>query len=136
MLAFKRAADAEHFAILHPTLKEILVEIVNGIWREETGGDLVVVTELWRSRDETIARYRSAGLQPPEASVHEQVPCRGADLSVLAITAEGARKVVSRVNTRWRYEAAETHQVALFHDVAGVHLHLQVRPGDETRRRI
>jgi|SRR6187431_549073 len=136
MIAFKRMIDAEHYAILHPRLKDILSEIVGGIWHEETGDDLVVVTELWRSREETIARYRSAGLQPPAASVHEQVPCRGADLSILAVGERAAKKVVARVNTRWRYEASENHEVALFHDVAGVHIHLQCRPGDETRRRV
>lgn len=141
MLCFKISSDARFFAILHPTLQEIVLDLTNGIWKEKTGEEDLVLSELWRDHDDTVASYRAAGLDPPKISVHELLPCRGADVSVRR-RLDGAylpdaqvKEVVEELNQRWQYHLTDRYQVALFHDVRGPHIHLQVRPGTETKRR-
>lgn len=156
MLTFVRSATARDVATLHPTLWAIVREIADVLWLEHTGQENVYVTELWRSREETLRQYRSAGLPPPAFSVHEAVKvlgdplsgCRGADLSVRMFRAGQryedwprlpvpvCREVVAAINRRWRYQESEAHQVALYHSVTGPHVHLQVRPGSETVDRL
>lgn len=104
----------------------------------------MLVTDLYRPREETVEIYVAAGETPPRVSVHEVKPCRGADVAVRVPAGDGrweqlsfgtARAIEGAVNAAWRYQESEAHQVALFHDIAGAHIHLQCRPGDETRRR-
>jgi hypothetical protein len=156
MLTFVRSATARDVGMLHPTLWKILREIVDVLWLEHTGQSNVYVTELWRPREETIRLYQSAGLAPPAFSVHETAKvlgdpwsgCRGADLSVRTTRAGQryedwprlpvpvCREVVAAINRRWRYQESEAHQVALYHSVTGPHVHLQVRPDQETVDRL
>lgn len=160
MLIFKDSREAFETGLLHPTLRTIVRELADGLWQKLTNQEHLVVTELWRSREQTIARYASAGLPPPAFSVHEAVKenghplsgCRGADISVRNANAGLAagrpyqdwpfldpalcRQVVVAINAEWRYQESERHQVALYHNIDGVHIHLQVRPGDETLRRV
>jgi len=156
MLCFARPVVAAQVALLHPTLWTIVQAIANGLWLEHTGQDNLVVTELFRTHDQTVALYTRAGLAAPAASVHESVKvagdalsgCRGADLSVRMarpglrydewpfLPTSMVRHLVRAVNERWRYQQSEQHQVALFHAVSGPHVHLQVRPQGETVRRV
>ena len=160
MLIFKHVKTALEARLLHPTLWAILAELADGQWKRLTNQEHLIVTELWRSREQTIARYASAGLPPPAFSVHEATKepgnalsgCRGADVSVrnanagLASHKEYAdwpfldpdlcRLVADRLNERWRYQETEAHQVALYHAVDGVHIHLQCRADNETVRRV
>jgi len=160
MLIFKTTKTALEARLLHPTLWTILAELADSQWKQLTNQDHLVVTELWRSREQTIARYATSGLARPAFSVHESVKeagaafsgCRGADISVRNATAglsartpyadwpfidaDICRMVADRINSSWRYQDSEAHQVALYHAVAGVHIHLQCRPGNETVRRV
>jgi hypothetical protein len=145
MLSFARAIVAFETKHLHPTLEQILRETADGLWQLHTGQEYVIVTDIYRTHEETIRIYSEAGLKPPVVSVHELG--RGVDLSVRMATpgrtyqewpflpAKLIREYVSAVNRRWRYQESEEHQVALYHNVAGVHVHLQCRPGGETVRR-
>lgn len=158
MLLFKNTHDAPETGILHARLWSI-VEWSIPVWQEETGEIVIVVTEVWRSRQQTLRIYAEAGLPPPAFSVHEETRqfgnpltgCRGIDFSARSAGAGIGRGLeygewplierdslldfAARVNSTWRYHAADQKQVALVHDVAGLHVHLQVRPGDETVRR-
>lgn len=155
MLAFVRSHLAHDVAMLHPTLWRIVREIADWMWLEYTNQENVYVTSLWRSRAETVRLYEEAGVAPPAASVHEAVRmlgdpwsgCRGADLSVRMqrpgqpydtwplLPPKVSRAFVEAVNKKWRYQESEAHQVALYHAVSGPHIHLQVRPEQETIER-
>lgn len=155
MLAFERSHIAKETALLHPTLWTILRLIADGLWFEHTQQENVIVTQIFRTRAQTIAIYQAAGLTPPDSSVHESVKiagdamsgCRGCDLSVRMarpgmrydewsfLPSTRVRAFVDAVNATWRYQESEAHQVALYHSVSGPHVHLQVRPNDETKRR-
>jgi hypothetical protein len=160
VLCFKRVEEAFEYRLLHPTLDKIVRWMVEDrIWWDETGEEEAVVTEVWRSQQETERIYAAAGLPAPKASVHgdRKDPmnalsgCRGIDFSVRSFSA-GCRsgrpyaewpfidrdmlvRLVARINGAWRYQKSEAHQVAVLHDISGLHLHLQVRQGDETQRR-
>lgn len=156
MLTFARSSIARDVASLHPTLWQIVRELADGMWFEYTSQENMIVTEMFRTHDETVRIYTEAGFTPPAASVHESVRvfgdpwsgCRGADISVRMarpgmryqdwpfLPATVVRKAVTAINNRWRYQESEAHQVALFHSVAGTHLHLQCRPERETVRRV
>jgi hypothetical protein len=160
MLIFKATKTALEARLLHPTLWTILAELADGEWKRLTNQEHVVVTEVWRSREQTIARYASAGIAPPVFSVHEAVKevgvhlsgCRGVDISVRDANAGLAarrpyadwpflepqlcRLVADQINERWCYQESDAHQVALYHAVDGPHVHLQVRAQGETVRRV
>jgi hypothetical protein len=155
VLTFARSSIARDVASLHPTLWQIVRELADGMWFEYTSQENMIVTEMFRTHDETVRIYTEAGLTPPAASVHEAVRvlgdpwsgCRGADISVRMarpgmryqdwsyLPSTLIRACVTAINKRWRYQESEAHQVALFHDIAGLHVHLQVRSGQETIRR-
>jgi hypothetical protein len=158
MLLFKNVYDAPETGILHSRLWTI-VEWSFLPWQEETGEPVIIVTEVWRSRQQTLRIYAEAGLPAPAFSVHEDTRqfgnpltgCRGIDFSARSASrgiglglAYGEWPLIprfrleafaERVNATWRYHAADEKQVALVHDVSGLHVHLQVRSGDETVRR-
>lgn len=155
MIRFKDLDSAYELRLLHATLYGLLRWIVEEVaWEQATGEPDLIVTEVWRSRAETIRIYEAAGLVPPAVSVHELTKemgdpwsgCRGLDLSIRrpgigpyeswrVIPDAQVLAFVALVNGAWRYQASEAHQVALFHDVSGPHVHLQVARGDETKRR-
>ena len=129
--------------LLHPTLVEVCQDFQE-LWRGLVGPiRLPVITEVWRSHQETVALYLAAGRNPPRYSVHETRPCRGLDWSSRAhdgyqAPMEVCRRIEQKLNLRWRYHAAGRYNVCHAHTLAGLaglHFHLQVRPGDETQRR-
>lgn len=155
MLCFPRNHVAKEVALLHPTLWTIVQEIADSLWLRHVGQADVYVTQIFRTHDQTIAIYQAAGLPPPASSVHESVKiagdpmsgCRGCDLSVRMVrpgqrydewpflSPSPIRDLVAAVNQRWQYQESDAHQVALYHSVSGPHVHLQVRPSNETKRR-
>ena len=128
--------------LLHPTRVEMCQDF-QGVWGRMVGHRLPVITEVWRSHQETVALYLAAGRNPPRYSVHETRPCRGLDWSSRAsdgyqMTLETGRVLERYLNQRWRYHAAGKYNVCHLHTLAGLaglHFHLQVRPADETQRR-
>jgi hypothetical protein len=156
MIRFKDLESAYELRLLHRTLYSVLRWIVDeGAWHEATGESDLVVTDVWRSQAETDRIYREAGLPAPARSVHSETlhpgdphtGCRGLDLSVRRPTPgkpyaewppiERGRleRFVAAVNEAWRYHPEERYQVALLHDVAGLHVHLQVARENLTARR-
>lgn len=160
MIKFRTVGDSIEMRLLHPRLAEIVTWLVDGgTWSAITGTRDAIVTEVWRSRQQTVAIYEAAGLAPPAASVHEAIKtvgnplsgCRGIDFSARdgdrgailglpyehwpMLSTERLKALETRINAIWQYNAADDKQVALVHSVSGVHLHLQVRPDAETRRR-
>lgn len=155
MIRFKDLHSAHELRLLHGRLYAILTWIVDeGVWTAATGEPDLVVTEVWRSRAETIRIYEAAGVPPPAVSVHETVQeigdpwsgCRGLDLSVRRpgpgayetwplMPQDEIRAFVAAVNGAWCYHPEERFQVALYHSVSGPHVHLQVARGDVTQRR-
>ncbi|MDX1388816.1 MAG: hypothetical protein R3344_06475, partial [Acidobacteriota bacterium] len=81
MIAFKTRQELLEWQDVHPTLVEI-VEDLDDLWWSRGGLRILVVTEVYRSRAETIAAYEAAERTPPRISVHEVKPVRGVDCSV------------------------------------------------------
>lgn len=159
MVLFKSSVQVFQTHLMHSVLATVFRDVVDRFWWETIGERTLVVTEIWRSRDQTIAYYQAAGLPVPEASPHETVKipmdpfsgCRAFDISDRSadrglregldygmwphLEVEKLTALVRRVNHEWRYEPSERHQVALLHNVRGRHLHFQVRPANETERR-
>ncbi len=141
---------AQQWRLVHPVLAEVVFDFV-AIWREITGESGLYATSIFRRRADTLRIYEAAGLEPPAVSVHESSHdpseplsgCRGVDVGVRRIFSgqpgtvdpADAAMAVDALNTRWRYQASDAHQVALFHKVDGWHVHLQCRPLAETCRR-
>lgn len=155
MIRFKDLASAYELRLLHPRLYDILSWIVDdGVWKAATGEPDLVITEVWRSRQETLRIYEEAGLPAPAISVHETIKelgnhwsgCRGLDLSIRRpisgsydgwplIVPDQVVAFVARVNATWLYHPEDRFKVALYHSVAGPHVHLQVARENVTVRR-
>ncbi len=153
MIACKTKAEAWQIHWLHPRLWEIVCWLEEELWHKITAQHVMVLTEIFRTREETTALY--AGRIPPASSVHECKPERGAVLSGTRGVDISDRRVVAglpywewpkmtagimelvehEINRTWQYRESNAHQVAVYHDVKGTHLHLQCRPEDETVRR-
>ena len=159
IVVFKSPVQVFQTHLLHATLQAVFRDIVDRFWVESIGERTLVVTEIFRTRAQTIAYYQAAGLPVPDSSPHETVKiqgnpytgCRAFDISDRSadrgigggleyamwphLEVEKLTDLVKRVNHEWRYEPSERHQVALLHNVRGRHLHFQVRPDQETGRR-
>lgn len=153
MICFKTTGELDEWRGVHPILKEVVKDWAE-IWGLITGAPLVVITEIYRSHQESVEIYAAAGLVAPAVSVHETRPeqwvelsgIRGVDASTRAPRSgqysgwphspDGhVEQAVQELNQRWIYQAGGAHQVALYHSVGGKHVHLQCRPGSETHRR-
>ena len=155
MLCFARTNVAAQVALLHPTLWTIVQEIAGGLWLEHTAQEHVVVTDLFRTHEQTVAFYARAGLPVPDDDGHASIKvngdplsgCRAADLGVRMqrpgmrwdewplLPTDLVRALVRAVNERWRYQANDAQQVAQFNTAGEPHVHVGVRPGNETVRR-
>lgn len=160
MLLFRKVAESLEMRLLHPRLVQIVEWLhEDGVWELHLDTPLIPVTDVWRSRQQTVRIYEAAGQPPPAYSVHETTKAmwdpmsgtRGIDLSARDARVGLMRQLTyaqwpmhdmvrleqleAAINASWRYNTADDKQVALLHSVSGLHLHLQVRPGDETKRR-
>lgn len=141
--------DGAELHLLHPILRAVAQDFQE-VWREHLGEErLPVVTEVWRPHAETERLYRAAGKEPPAYSVHETLPepgmplsgCRGLDFGARDHTGAVVPDVICRrirhsINRLWQYHSADRYLVCVYHSVSGLHFHLQVRPGNETRLRV
>ena len=144
MIILKGQTEWGELHLLHPTLLRVL-QYADSIWGRYTGEQVMVITCIYRDRDETVRIYNQAGKKPPRVSVHELLPCRGLDLGVRRVRPtldygswplmadEMGFRLASDINQKWCYQESEDHQVALYHNVSGPHIHTQVR--DETAER-
>jgi hypothetical protein len=120
MIAFKYTQNIDEFANIHPTLRAIL------LWLHDTGewpDDLMVITRIFSPS------------VPGETGVHRTFPHRAADIRTNHLPPAVGAALESRVNVLYDYGDG-LHPVAFQHgDGPNRHLHLQVRPGNETHER-
>lgn len=91
----------------------------------------LTVTSVARLLEDTQRIYREAGLEPPKRpGVHDVIPTRGAD--AVPVTALHCRYSIAELGPMLEHrlnqliEYPRGYQAALWHDVQGAHLHLQV----------
>ncbi len=109
---------------------KVLPEVIANVLLPPFHHKLVEIL-LWlntKKYDVTI----TSGFRNNDPGVHGTMPCRAVDLRTWSY--ENPLAVEAAINKRWEYDPMrEKKQVAIYHDVEGLHLHVQVH--DLTRRR-
>mgnify|MGYP001604808787 CR=1 FL=1 len=146
-MKFDPETIASQLSRIDPRLRAILYEVDRYL---STEGSQLTVTHLERSQFQQNAfyqdridngffvvidgmKYYSEDHQVPTISVHQTVPCRGADVRSRDLPPPLREFIVSYVNKWWPYPG---HHAALKHNVGlGDHIHIQVPTLKDIERR-